>query len=182
MGLSGVRDAYLTGRGAITVRARTNVEKMANGKSRIIVTEIPYQVNKARLVEKIADLVKDKTVDGITALRDESNREGIRIVIELRRDVNPQVALNQLFKHTALQSNFNVINLALVDGVPRILTLREIMVHYLDHQEDVIVRRTRYDLRKAEERAHIILMKSLRLFVPPMMTPNPRHAWVNVSV
>ena len=156
MGLSGVRDAYLTGRGAITVRARTNVEKMANGKSRIIVTEIPYQVNKARLVEKIADLVKDKTVDGITALRDESNREGIRIVIELRRDVNPQVALNQLFKHTSLQSNFNVINLALVDGVPRILTLREIMVHYLDHQEDVIVRRTRYDLRKAEERAHIV--------------------------
>ncbi len=156
MGLSGVRDAYLTGRGAITVRARTNIEKMANGKSRIIVTEIPYQVNKARLVEKIAELVKEKTIDGITALRDESNREGIRIVIELRRDVNPQVALNQLFKHTALQSNFNVINLALVDGVPRILTLREIMVHYLDHQEDVIVRRTRYDLRKAEERAHIV--------------------------
>lgn len=156
MGLSGVRDAYLTGRGAITVRARTNIEKMANGKSRIIVTEIPYQVNKARLVEKIANLVKEKTIDGITALRDESNREGIRIVVELRRDVNPQVAINQLYKHTALQDNFNVINLALVDGVPRILSLREIMVLYLDHQEDVIVRRTRYDLRKAEERAHIV--------------------------
>ena len=156
MGLSGVRDAYLTGRGAVTVRARTNIEKMANGKSRIIVTEIPYQINKARLVEKIADLVKEKTIDGITALRDESNREGIRGVIELRRDVNPQVALNQLFKHTALQSNFNVINLALVQGVPKILNLREIMVLYLDHQEDVIVRRTRHDLRKAEERAHIV--------------------------
>ena len=156
MGLSGVRDAYLTGRGAVTVRARTNIEKMANGKSRIIVTEIPYQINKARLVEKIADLVKEKTIDGITALRDESNREGIRVVIELRRDVNPQVALNQLFKHTALQSNFNVINLALVQGVPKILNLREIMVLYLDHQEDVIVRRTRHDLRKAEERAHIV--------------------------
>ena len=156
MGLGGVRDAYLTGRGAVTVRARTNIEKMANGKSRIIVTEIPYQVNKARLVEKIADLVKEKTIDGITALRDESNREGIRVVIELRRDVNPQVALNQLFKHTALQSNFNVINLALVQGVPKILNLREIMVLYLDHQEDVIVRRTRHDLRKAEERAHIV--------------------------
>lgn len=156
MGLSGVRDAYMTGRGAITVRARTAIEKMANGKSRIIVTEIPYQVNKARLVAKIADLVKEKTIDGITALRDESNREGIRIVIEMRRDVNPQVVLNQLYKHTSLQDNFNVINLALVDGVPRVLTLREIMVLYLDHQEDVIVRRTRYDLRKAEERAHIV--------------------------
>ena len=156
MGLSGVRDAYLTGRGAVTVRARTSIEKMANGKSRIIVTEIPYQVNKARLVAKIADLVKEKTIDGITALRDESNREGIRIVIEMRRDVNPQVVLNQLYKHTSLQDNFNVINLALVDGVPKILTLREIMVLYLDHQEDVIVRRTRYDLRKAEERAHIV--------------------------
>lgn len=156
MGLGGARDAYLTGRGAVTVRARTNIEKMTNGKSRIIVTEIPYQINKARLVEKIATLVKEKTIDGITALRDESNREGIRIVIELRRDINPQVALNQLFKHTALQSNFNIINLALVDGVPKILNLREIMVLYLDHQEDVIVRRTRYDLRKAEERAHIV--------------------------
>ena len=156
MGLGGVRDAYMTGRGAVTVRARTSIEKMANGKSRIIVTEIPYQVNKARLVAKIADLVKEKTIDGITALRDESNREGIRIVIEMRRDVNPQVVLNQLFKHTSLQDNFNVINLALVDGVPKILTLREIMVLYLDHQEDVIVRRTRYDLRKAEERAHIV--------------------------
>lgn len=156
MGLGGARDAYQTGRGAVTVRARTNIEKMANGKSRIIVTEIPYQINKARLVEKIASLVKEKIIDGITALRDESNREGIRIVIELRRDVNPQVALNQLFKHTALQSNFNIINLALVDGVPKILNLRQMMVLYLDHQEDVIVRRTRYDLRKAEERAHIV--------------------------
>jgi DNA gyrase subunit A len=156
MGLGGVREAYKTGRGAITVRARTNIERMQNGKSRIIVTEIPYQVNKARLVEKIADLNKDKTIDGITALRDESNREGIRIVIELRRDVNPQVALNQLFKHTQLQASFNVINLALVDGVPRILNLRQLISYYLDHQENVIVRRTEYDLKKAEERAHIV--------------------------
>lgn len=156
MGLKGARDAYLTGRGAVTVRARTSVEKMANGKSRIIVTEIPYQINKARLVEKIADLTKEKVIDGITALRDESNREGIRIVVELRRDVNPQVVMNQLYKHTSLQDNFNIINLALVDGVPRVLTLREMMVHYLDHQENIIVRRTEYDLRKAEERAHIV--------------------------
>lgn len=156
MGLKGARDAYLTGRGAVTVRARTSVEKMANGKSRIIVTEIPYQVNKARLVEKIADLTKEKVIDGITALRDESNREGIRIVVELRRDVNPQVVMNQLYKHTSLQDNFNIINLALVDGVPKVLTLRQMIAHYLDHQENVIVRRTEYDLRKAEERAHIV--------------------------
>ena len=152
MGTRGIRDAYTTGRGSIRVRAKTTIEKMSNGKSRILVHEIPYQVNKARLIEKIAELVRDKKIDGITDLRDESDRNGMRIVIELRRDVNPQVVLNQLFKNTQLQDNFGVIMLALVHGMPQILTLRQMLGHYIDHQEQVIIRRTKYDLRKAEER------------------------------
>ena len=156
MGTRGIRDAYTTGRGSIRVRAKTTIEKMSNGKSRILVHEIPYQVNKARLIEKIAELVRDKKIDGITDLRDESDRNGMRIVIELRRDVNPQVVLNQLFKNTQLQDNFGVIMLALVHGMPQILTLRQMLGHYIDHQEQVIIRRTKYDLRKAEEREHIV--------------------------
>lgn len=156
MGTRGIQSAYKTGRGSITVRSRTSIEKMSGGKHRIVVTEIPYQVNKARLIEKIADLARDKVVDGITDLRDESDREGLRIVVELRRDVNPQIVLNQLFKQTQLQDNFNVIMLSLVDGVPKVLSLRQMMAYYLDHQESVIIRRTEFDLRKARERAHIV--------------------------
>lgn len=156
LGRSGARKAYETGNGAITMRARTQIEEMRNGKSRIIVTEIPYQVNKARLIEKIADLVREKRIEGITDLRDESNREGIRIVIELRADATPEVILNNLFKHTPLQSNFNVNMLALVDGRPEVLSLKEVIQHYIAHQEDVIRRRTSFDLRKAEARAHIL--------------------------
>lgn len=156
MGTEGIKKAYETGRGSIVTRARTQVETMQNGKMRILVTELPYQVNKARLIEKIADLVKDKAVDGITDLRDESDRSGMRIVIELRRDVNPQVMLNHLYKHTQMQDSFGVIMLALVDGSPRVLNLREMLYYYLEHQKDVIVRRTKFDLRKAEERLHIV--------------------------
>lgn len=156
LGRKGIEDAYLTGRGSIKVRSRCEIEPMNNGKNRIIVTEIPYQVNKARLVEKIAELARDKKIDGITDLRDESDRKGMRIVIELRRDVNPQVILNQLYKNTQLQDNFGVIMLALVDGMPKILTLKQTLNHYIDHQIDVVTRRTKYDLRKAEERAHIV--------------------------
>ena len=156
LGRKGIEEAYRTGRGKIKVRAVTNIEPMANGKNRIVVTELPYMVNKARLIKYIADLVKDKKIDGITDLRDESSREGMRIAIELRRDVNPNVMLNRLFKHTQLQDTFGVIMLALVDNQPKILNLKEMLYCYLKHQEDVITRRTKYDLNKKEERAHII--------------------------
>ena len=155
LGREGIKQAYTTGRGWALMRARTEIEE-ENGKSRIIVTELPYKVNKARLVEKIADLVRDKQIDGITDLRDESDRTGMRIVIELRRDVNPNVVLNNLFKHTQLQSNYGIIMLALVDGEPKVLNLRDMLFYYLKHQQDVIRRRTEYELRKAEARAHIL--------------------------
>ena len=156
LGRRGIEEAYRTGRAKIKVRAVTNIETMPNGKSRIIVTELPYMVNKARLIEKIADLVKEKKVDGITYIGDESNREGMRINIELRRDVNANVVLNQLLKHTQLQDTFGVIMLALVNNQPKILNLHQMLDVYLAHQEDVVRRRTRYDLNKAEERAHIL--------------------------
>ena len=156
LGLSGINQAYRTGRGKIRVRAKSEIETMANGKSRIVVTEIPYMVNKARLIEKIAELVKDKKVEGITELRDESDRTGMRIVIELRRDINANVMLNQLYKHTQLQDTFGVIMLALVNNEPRVLNLYQMLNYYLQHQKEVVTRRTRYDLNKAEERAHIL--------------------------
>ena len=156
LGTQGINEAYRTGRGKIRVRAVTDIEPMQNGKNRIVVTELPYLVNKARLIEKIAELHKDKKIDGITDLRDESNREGMRICIELRRDVNPTVVLNLLYKHTQMQDTFGVINLALVNNEPKVLNLKQMLSHYLDHQKDVITRRTRYDLNKAEERAHIL--------------------------
>ena len=156
LGTSGINEAYRTGRGKVRVRAVTNIEPMDNGKNRIVVTELPYLVNKAKLIEKIAELHKDKKIDGITDLRDESDREGMRIVVELRRDVNPSVVLNLLFKHTQLQDTFGVINLALVNGEPKVLNLYELLNYYLIHQKDVITRRTKYDLNKAEERAHIV--------------------------
>ena len=151
-----IEEAYRTGRAKIKVRAVTNIETMANGKSRIIVTELPYMVNKARLIEKIADLVKEKKIDGITYIGDESNREGMRINIELRRDVNANVILNQLLKHTQLQDTFGVIMLALIDNQPKVLNLHQMLDEYLKHQEEVVRRRTQYDLNKAEERAHIL--------------------------
>ena len=156
IGRRGIEEAYRTGKGKIIVRAVTNIEPMQNGKNRIVVTEHPYGVNKARLIEKIAELVKDKRVDGITDLADQSSREGMRISIELRRDVNPNVVLNQLMKHTQLQDTFGVIMLALVGGEPRILNIHDMLYYYLQHQEEVVTRRTRYDLSKAQERAHIL--------------------------
>jgi len=156
LGTRGVEEAYRTGRGKIRVRAVTNIETMPNGKNRIIVTELPYMVNKANLIIKIADLVKTKKVDGITDLRDESNREGTRVVIELRKDVNPNIILNQLYKHTQLQDTFGVNMLALVNNEPKVLNLLDMLKHYLKHQEDVVTRRTKYDLNKAEERDHIL--------------------------
>ena len=156
LGRRAIEQAYRTGRSNIKVRAVTNIETMANGKSRIIVSELPYMVNKARLIEKIADLVKEKKIDGITYIGDESNREGMRINIELRRDVNANVILNQLLKHTQLQDTFGVIMLALVDSQPKVLNLHQMLDYYLKHQEDVVRRRTQYDLNKAEERAHIL--------------------------
>lgn len=156
LGHSGIEEAYRTGRGKIRVRAVTDIEPMENGKHRIVVTELPYMVNKARLIKYIADLVKDKKLDGITDLRDESSREGMRISIELRRDVNPNVMLNRLFKHTQLQDTFGVIMLALVDNQPKILTLKDMLEVYLKHQEDVVTRRTKYNLNKKEDRAHIL--------------------------
>ena len=156
IGKTAIEEAYRTGRAKIRVRAVTNIEPMANGKNRIVVTELPYMVNKARLIEKIAELVRDKRIDGITDLRDESDREGMRIAIELRRDVNPNIMLNQLYKHTQLQDTFGVIMLALVDNQPKVLNLYEMLKYYLMHQEDVVTRRTKYDLNKAEERAHIL--------------------------
>ena len=156
MGTDGIRDAYETGRGSITVRAKANVETTKTGRSRIVFTEMPYQVNKGTLQEKIAQLVNDKRIEGISDLRDESNQKGIRLVIELKKDVIPQVVLNNLYKYTQLQTTFGVINLALVDGVPKCLTLREMLQHYIDHQVDVVTRRTRFDLKKAQARAHIL--------------------------
>lgn len=156
LGKMGIEEAYRTGRGKVRVRAISNIEPMANGKNRIIVTELPYMVNKARLIEKIAELVKDKRVDGITDLRDESDRTGMRICIELRRDVNANVILNQLLKHTQLQDTFGVIMLALVNNEPRILNICQMLNYYLEHQKEVVTRRTKYELNKAEERAHIL--------------------------
>ena len=163
LGKAGIEEAYRTGRGKIRVRAVYDIETLANGKNRIVVTELPYMVNKARLIEKIAELVKEKKVDGITDLRDESNREGMRICIELRRDVNANVLMNRLLKHTQLQDTFGVIMLALVNNEPRILNLKQMLEYYLQHQEEVVTRRTKYDLNKAEERAHILegLIKAL---------------------
>ncbi len=156
LGRSGIRKAFETGRGSITIRAKTRIEEQTNGKSTIIVSELPYQVNKAKLIEKIAELVRDKKIDGITDLRDESDRNGLRIVMELRRDANPNVLLNNLYKQTALQSSFGINMLALVNGQPKVLSLKETLIHYLDHQKDVIRRRTQYELNKAEQRAHIL--------------------------
>ena len=164
MGRSGIREAYQTGHGRITVRARTNVEEMPGNRSRIIVTEIPYQVNKSVLVKKIADLVHEKKIEGISDIRDESNdRQGMRIVIELKKDVQPQVVLNMLYKHTSMQENFGANMLALVNGKPRVLNLREMIYYYLEHQKDVVTRRTRFELNKAQSRAHILegLLKAL---------------------
>ncbi len=156
LGSEGIRQAYTTGRGIIKMRANAHIETMSNGKPRIIVTELPYQVNKARLVEKIAQLVRDKQIEGITDLRDESDRNGMRVVVDLRKDSNPNVILNQLYKHTQLQESFGVIMLALVDGKPQVLNLKQVLHYYIKHQEDVITRRTKYELAKAEARAHIL--------------------------
>ena len=156
LGKRGIYDAYHEGRGRIIVRAKSEIEEMSQGRQRIVVTEIPYMVNKAKLIEKIAEMVHEKTVEGISDIRDESDREGMRIVIELKRDVNANVVLNTLYKHTQLQDTFGAIMLALVDGTPKILSLRQMIHHYLEHQEDVIRRRTQYDLNKAEARSHIL--------------------------
>ena len=156
LGTAGINEAYRTGRGKIRVRAVTNIEPMQSGKSRIVVTELPYMVNKARLIEKIAELVRDKKIDGITDLRDESDRQGMRVCVELRRDVNPNVVLNLLYKHTQLQDTFGVIMLALVNNEPKVLNLFEMLNYYLIHQKEVVTRRTKYDLNKARERAHIL--------------------------
>ena len=156
LGTDGIKSAYTTGRGVIKMRANARIETLSNGKPRIIVTELPYQVNKARLVESIAQLVRDKEIEGITALNDESDRTGMRIVIDLRRDANANVILNQLYKHTKLQDSFGVIMLALVDGKPQVLNLKQVLHYYIKHQEDVITRRTQYELKKAQERAHIL--------------------------
>ncbi len=156
LGKEGIRSAYHTGRGSVIMRAKAHFEDMNNGKQRIVVTEIPYQVNKARLIEKIAELVRDKKIDGITDLRDESDREGMRIVIELRRDTNGNVVLNNLYKQTQLQSSFGVNMLALVHGEPKILNLKQIIHYYIEHQKEIITRRTAFDLKKAKARAHIL--------------------------
>jgi DNA gyrase subunit A len=156
MGREGIKRAYATGRGKVVVRANAEIEQMAGNKSRILITEIPYQVNKANTIEKIAELVKDKKIEGISDLRDESDRTGMRIVIELKRDINANIILNQLYKHTQLQDTFGIIMLALVNGQPKVLNLKEIIRHYINHQIDVLTRRTQYDLRKAEARAHIL--------------------------
>ena len=156
LGTRGAEEAYRTGRGKVIVRAVTNIEPMQNGKNRIVVTELPYLVNKANMIAKIADLVKLKKLDGITALRDESDREGMRVVIELRNDVNPNIMLNKLYKHTQMQDTFGIIMLALVNNEPKVLSITEMLKHYIAHQEEVVTRRTRYDLNKAEERNHIL--------------------------
>ena len=156
MGTGGILQAYHTGRGKISVRARAEIEEFKANRQRIIVTELPYQVNKAALIKRIADMVQEKSMDGISDIRDESDKRGMRIVIELKRDVNANVILNRLYKHTQMQDTFGVIMLALVDGQPRVLNLKEMLYHYLEHQKDVIVRRTRYELEKARARAHIL--------------------------
>ncbi len=156
MGRSGIRRAYESGRGSITVRGRVDIEEKKNGKETIVITEIPYQVNKARLVERIAELAREKKIDGITSLNDESDRSGMRIVIEVRRDISASVIVNNLFKMTALQTTFGINMLALVDNHPKVLNLKEILYHYLEHQKVVIRRRTEFELRKAEARAHIL--------------------------
>ena len=163
MGLSGIRAAYATGRGKITLRARAEIEEMKNNRFRIVVTELPYQVNKARLIENIAEHVKNKRIEGISDLRDESDRNGMHLVIELKRDANPQVVLNRLYQYTTMQESVGVIMMALVDGQPKVLTLKECLEHYLRFQEEVIRRRTQFDLRKAKERAHIL--EGLRLVI-----------------
>lgn len=156
MGKKAIHDAYRTGQGKVIVRAKTEIEETKKGRNRIIVTEIPFQVNKARLIEKIAQLVRDKKIEGVSGIRDESNREGMRIVIELKRDANPQVTLNKLFKHSQLQESFSIIMLALVNGEPKILNLYDMLTEYLKHQKEVVKRRTQFDLDKAEARAHIL--------------------------
>lgn len=156
LGKSGIRSAYRTGRGRIVVRAKTEIQELPNNRSRIIVTEIPYQVNKAKLIEKIADLVKDKRLEGISDIRDESDRNGMSIVIEIKKDVNPNIVLNYLFKHTQLQDTFGVIMLALVNNEPRVMNIKEVLLHYINHQKDVVTRRTQYELEKAQARAHIL--------------------------
>lgn len=156
LGTQGIREAYHTGRGSIKVRARARIEPMSGGRHRIVVTEIPYQVNKARMIERIAQLARDKRIEGITDLRDESDREGLRIVMELKRDANPNVVLNQLYKHTTMETTFGAIMLVLVDNEPRVLNLKEMLHYYIEHQKEVVTRRTQYDLSKAEERAHIL--------------------------
>ena len=156
MGKESIADAYRTGRGKVKVRARACIEELAKGRQQIVVTEIPYQVNKAKLVERIAELVKDKKLEGISDLRDESNRQGMRIVIELKRDANANIVLNNLYKHSQMEDTFSIIMLALVNGVPRVLNLKQILYYYLEHQKDVVTRRTKFDLNKAEARAHIL--------------------------
>ncbi len=155
-GAEGIKEAYATGRGKIVVRGRANIEHTRNNRSNIVITEMPYQVNKAAFIEKTADLVRNKKIEGISDIRDESDRDGIRVVIELKREAQPEVILNHLYKHTQLQTTFGIINLALVDGVPHVLTLKQLIQHFIDHRHEVIMRRTRFDLRKAEERAHIL--------------------------
>jgi len=156
MGKEGIKKAFRSGRGKVTLRAVAEIEESSRGKHSIIVSEIPYQVNKSNLIEKIAEYVRDKKLEGISDLRDESDREGMRIVIEIKRDANPKVVLNNLFKHTQLQTTFGIINLALVNGEPKVLNLKEMLYYYLEHQKDIIIKRTKYDLNKAEERAHIV--------------------------
>src|SRR5699024_8772181 len=156
IGRSGIRRAYETGRGSITIRAKIHVEEKANGAEKINVTELPYQVNKAKLIEKIAEHAREKRIDGITQLRDESDRNGMRIVMELRRDVNADVLLNNLYKYTALQTTFGINTLALVNGQPKVLNIKQCLEHYLEHQKLIITRRTQFDLRRAEARAHIL--------------------------
>ena len=156
LGTEGIRSAYATGRGSVKIRGRAVIEQMNNGKQRIIVSELPYQVNKANLIEKIADMVREKKLEGITDLRDESDKDGMRVVIEIKKEANANVILNQLYKHTSLQTSFGIIMLALVNGVPEVLTLKQVLEHYISHQKDIIVRRTRFDLAKAQDRAHIV--------------------------
>ncbi|MDR3071962.1 MAG: DNA gyrase subunit A, partial [Clostridiales Family XIII bacterium] len=156
LGKKGAREAYRTGRGSVLVRAKTNIEETKKGKTQIIITEIPYQVNKAVLHEKIAELIKEKKIEGIAEVRDESSREGVRLVVELKRDANPQIILNRLYKQTQLQQSYSMIMIALVNGQPKILSLKEILYHYLEHQRDIVTRRTKFDLKKAEARAHIL--------------------------
>ena len=156
LGRKGIRDAYLTGRGRVVVREKVTVESSSQGKDSIIVTEIPYQVNKSALIVRIADLVKERKIDGIVDLNDESDRHGMRIVIDLRRGVSPKVILNQLFAHTQLQTAFGVNNLALVKGLPKTLSLKQMLQYFIEHRKEVVTRRTQFDLAKAEERAHIL--------------------------